>query len=96
MSRTKSAGRKKWVKGRDGIRRLKIISRGSVDFDEVKTKMAKRKVVLRGGDADEAPECYKNLDEVLKYQGETIRILFRLHPAGVAMAGPDTFDPYKD
>jgi tRNA-splicing ligase RtcB len=96
MSRTKSAGRKKWVKGRDGIRRLKIISRGSVDFDEVKTKMAKRKVVLKGGDADEAPECYKNLDEVLKYQGETIRILFRLHPAGVAMAGPDTFDPYKD
>jgi tRNA-splicing ligase RtcB len=96
MSRTKSAGRKKWVRGRDGIKRLTTIKKGDIDFDEVKRKMSDRSIVLRGGDADEAPECYKSLEEVLKYQGNTIRILFRLHPVGVAMAGPEIFDPYKD
>lgn len=96
MSRTKSAGRKKWIKNKNGIRQLRTIAKGSIDFDEVKFKMAKHKIELRGGDADEAPECYKNLDEVLKYQGDTIRILFRLRPVGVAMAGPEIFDPYKD
>lgn len=96
MSRTRSAGRKKWIRDRNGVRRQKIISKGEVDYDEVKKKMANRKIELRGGDADEAPECYKDLDEVLKHQGDTIRILFRLHPIGVAMAGSETFDPYKD
>ena len=96
MSRTRSAGRKKWVRDRDGVRRLKIISKGEVDYDKVKRKMAIRKIELRGGDADEAPECYKDLDEVLKHQGDTIRVLFRLHPIGVAMAGADTYDPYRD
>jgi len=33
---------------------------------------------------------------VLAYQGDTIRIKHRLHPIGVAMAGEDTYDPYKD
>ena len=96
MSRTKSAGRRKWIKDKNGIRRLEIIKKGVVDFDEVKLKMGRRRIELRGGDADEAPQCYKNLNEVLKYQGNTIRILFRLHPVGVAMAGSETFDPYKD
>ena len=35
-------------------------------------------------------------DEVLAFQGNTIEVLHRLHPIGVAMAGSDTFDPYKD
>lgn len=96
MSRRKSAGKRKWIRGKDGKRRLETISKGVVDFHEVKLKMSKRKIELRGGDADEAPECYKKLDEVLKYQGETIKILFRLHPVGVAMAGSDVFDPYWD
>ncbi|MBG0859554.1 MAG: RtcB family protein [Bacteroidales bacterium] len=96
MSRTKSAGRKKWIRGRDGIKRLMTIKKGDIDFDEVKQKMNSLNIVLRGSDADEAPECYKKLDEVLKYQGDTIRILFRLHPVGVAMAGSEVFDPYKD
>jgi tRNA-splicing ligase RtcB len=96
MSRTKSAGRKRWEKGRDGVRRLKVIKKGIVDYNDVRHDMSKRRIELRGGDADEAPECYKNLDEVLSYQGDTIRILFRLHPVGVAMAGPDIYDPYID
>jgi len=28
--------------------------------------------------------------------GDTIKVLHELHPIGVAMAGSDTFDPYKD
>jgi len=96
MSRTKSAGKRKWMKNRDGTRRLGIISKGLIDYDEVKKKMVRRKIELRGGDADEAPECYKMLSQVLKAQGETIKILYKLHPLGVAMAGPEIFDPYKD
>lgn len=96
MSRTKSAGRRKWIKNRDGTKSPGIISKGLIDFDDVKKKMERRKIVLRGGDADEAPECYKRLSEVLNSQGETIKILYRLHPLGVAMAGPEIYDPYKD
>jgi tRNA-splicing ligase RtcB (3'-phosphate/5'-hydroxy nucleic acid ligase) len=53
-------------------------------------------VELRGGAADEAPGAYKRLDHVLAAHGDTIEILHRLTPIGVAMAAPDTFDPYKD
>ena len=53
-------------------------------------------VVLKGGGLDESPHCYKRLDEVLAAQGDTVRVLHRLTPVGVAMAGADEFDPYKD
>jgi tRNA-splicing ligase RtcB len=33
---------------------------------------------------------------VLGYHSASIRILHRLTPIGVAMAGAETFDPYKD
>jgi tRNA-splicing ligase RtcB len=52
--------------------------------------------VLRGGGVDESPHCYKRLDEVLEAHGETIRVLHTLTPLGVAMAGANEFDPYKD
>ena len=45
---------------------------------------------------DESPDCYKRLPEVLAAHGETIRILHTLTPLGVAMAGANEFDPYKD
>ena len=53
-------------------------------------------VVLRGGGLDESPDCYKRLPEVLAAHGSTIRILHTLTPLGVAMAGANEFDPYKD
>ena len=53
-------------------------------------------VVLRGGGLDESPDCYKRLPEVLAAHSETIRILHMLTPLGVAMAGANEFDPYKD
>jgi len=36
------------------------------------------------------------LNEVLATHGETIRVLHTLTPLGVAMAGANEFDPYKD
>ena len=53
-------------------------------------------VTLRGGGLDESPHCYKRLREVLAEQGDTVRILHTLTPVGVAMAGANEFDPYKD
>lgn len=96
MSRTEAAGKKKWIKGEDGIKRPTIIAKGKVDFDAVKETMKQKKIELRGAGADEAPMCYKNLNEVLGYMGNTIKVLHELHPIGVAMAGSETFDPYKD
>jgi tRNA-splicing ligase RtcB len=52
--------------------------------------------VLVGGGADEAPEVYKRLPDVLAAHGNTIHVTRRLTPIGVAMAGGDVFDPYKD
>ncbi|MBS1722443.1 MAG: RtcB family protein [Armatimonadetes bacterium] len=53
-------------------------------------------VVLRGGGLDEAPQAYKRLPEVLAHHGDSIRVVHTLKPIGVAMAGPDVRDPYKD
>ncbi len=96
MSRRAAAGKQKWLRNKHGVKMPTIIAKGLVDFDEVKQKMKKKNIELRGGSADEAPECYKKLSDVLKYQGETIRVLYNLHPIGVAMAGARVFDPYKD
>jgi hypothetical protein len=53
-------------------------------------------IVLIGGGADEAPEVYKRLPEVLDAHANSIRVKHTLHPLGVAMAGGEVFDPYKD
>jgi tRNA-splicing ligase RtcB len=95
MSRRHAAGKTKWIRGGDGIKRPTLISKGVVDFAAVKKRL-KNRVELRGSGADEAPECYKKLSDVLACQGETIEILYSLKPIGVAMAGSDVFDPYKD
>ncbi len=95
LSRTKALGRTRW-KRKGGKRVRTIIAKGLVDFDKVQAELKARNIYLRGAAADEAPECYKNLEEVLAYQGETIKVTHRLHPIGVAMAGEDIHDPYKD
>lgn len=55
-----------------------------------------RGVVLRGAAEDEAPQAYKRLPDVLAHHTGTIRILHTLRPIGVAMAGANEYDPYKD
>jgi tRNA-splicing ligase RtcB len=69
---------------------------GLVDWPAVKERLRRQGIVLRGGGADEAPEVYKRLPDVLAAHAGSIRITHRLRPLGVAMAGRDVFDPYKD
>jgi tRNA-splicing ligase RtcB len=53
-------------------------------------------VTLRGAGVDESPHCYKRLPEVLAEHAGMIRVLHMLRPIGVAMAGAEEFDPYRD
>ena len=90
MSRTAAKGRFERV-GKKRIRRD-----GLVRHDEMVKWVADREVELRGGDVDEAPQAYRRLPDVLAAHAGTIRILHTLRPLGVAMAGRDVVDPYKD
>jgi tRNA-splicing ligase RtcB len=92
----KAAGRMKWKRGKSGEHYPVRISGGLINFKEVQKMMASKNIELRGGGADESPDCYKKLNDVLKYHKDTLRILHRLKPIGVAMAGEDVYDPYKD
>jgi tRNA-splicing ligase RtcB len=74
----------------------RVIAAGIVDWKAAQDTVRRRGVELRGAGADEAPECYKRLDEVLAHHAGTVKILHTLRPVGVAMAGNDTFDPFKD
>ena len=69
---------------------------GLVDWPAVQARLREQGIVLVGGGADEAPEVYKRLPDVLAAHGGTIRVKHRLRPLGVAMAGRDVHDPYKD
>jgi tRNA-splicing ligase RtcB len=87
MSRRQAAGKR---------RKGKVIKPGLVDWDAVRRRLKDQGIVLVGGGADEAPEVYKRLPEVLAAHGDSIRVKHTLTPLGVAMAGADVFDPYKD
>lgn len=52
--------------------------------------------MLIGGGADEAPEVYKRLPDVLDADAGSIRVKHTLRPLGVAMAGRDVHAAYKD
>ena len=69
---------------------------GVVDWPAVQARLREQGIVLVGGGADEAPEVYKRLPEVLAAHGDSIRVKHTLRPLGVAMAGRDVHDPYKD
>ena len=58
--------------------------------------VAREGVELRGAGLDESPHCYKRLPEVLGEHAGSIKILHTLRPIGVAMAGANEFDPFKD
>jgi len=90
MSRTAAKGKFVKVNGK------RIRKDGLVRHDEMMKWIADKGVVLRGGDLDEAPQAYRRLPDVLAAHAGTIRILHTLTPLGVAMAGRDIVDPYKD
>lgn len=87
MSRTQAAGKKRWKGSRTG---------GLISREMMMEWVRSKGVELRGAGTDESPHCYKRLPEVLHHHRESIRILHTLKPLGVAMAGEDEFDPYKD
>jgi tRNA-splicing ligase RtcB len=69
---------------------------GVVDWPAVQARLGEQGIVLVGGGADEAPEVYKRLPDVLGAHAGSIRVKRTLRPLGVAMAGRDVRDPYKD
>jgi len=93
MSRTEAAGRRRKVTTQrtrpDGTTydfdEWRHVG-GAVDFQDVKARIRKKGVVLRGASADEAPEVYKDLSEVLEAHEGTIEILHTLSPLIVCMA----------
>ncbi len=91
MSRRQAAGKFRWKRGK----RIKM-SEGDVSREMMMDWISKAGVVLRGAGTDESPHCYKRLPEVLEFHEPTIEVLHTLHPIGVAMAGANEFDPYKD
>jgi len=91
MSRTEAAGKSRWAKGK----KVKI-SEGKINEAEMRKKVAAQGVRLYGAGADESPDVYRKLDDVLAYHADSVKVLHRLTPLIVAMAGADEFDPYKD
>jgi len=68
----------------------------AVDFRAVQDRVRARGTVLRGAGADEAPEVYRKLEDVLAPHAGTIEIEHTLRPRVVVMAGATEFDAYKD
>jgi tRNA-splicing ligase RtcB (3'-phosphate/5'-hydroxy nucleic acid ligase) len=99
MSRSQAAGRfryrKQVVDGRT-VRVQEQVKPGVVDWPAVQARLREQGIVLVGGGADEAPEVYKRLPDVLSAHAGSIRVKHTLRPLGVAMAGRDVHDPYKD
>jgi tRNA-splicing ligase RtcB (3'-phosphate/5'-hydroxy nucleic acid ligase) len=81
------------------MRRLRtetVVRKGVVDWPAVQERLRGQGIAVLGGGADEAPEVYKDLKEVLAAHEGTIRVKHTLRPLGVAMAGAGVFDPYRD
>jgi tRNA-splicing ligase RtcB len=89
MSRTQAAGKRNRRTG-------KVLSPGGVTSEMMEAWIREKGVILRGGGLDESPHVYRRLPEVLAAQGPTVRVLHRLKPLIVVMAGANEFDPYKD
>ncbi len=58
--------------------------------------LQKRGVILFGADLDESPMAYRRLNDVLAHHATTARVVHRLRPFSVVMAGEGEHDPFKD
>jgi tRNA-splicing ligase RtcB len=68
----------------------------TLDRDEMETWLGARGVLLVGGGLDESPMAYRRLDQVLEHHADSVRVLHRLRPLAVLMAGANEIDPFKD
>jgi tRNA-splicing ligase RtcB len=89
MSRTKA-------KGKTNRRTGEIISPGVVSQEAMDKWVHDEGVELRGADLDEAPQAYKRIEQVMEHHLSSVRIIHTLRPIGVAMAGRDIIDPFRD
>ena len=88
MSRTQAAGKMNW--------KTRVRVGGEITEERMMSAVKQFDVELRGGGTDESPFVYRKLREVLDAHSETIEVLHTLKPIGVAMAGANEYDPYKD
>lgn len=91
MSRTAAIG--KFITDENGKKQRQ---QGLVRHDDWKKWINGYGVELRGAGIDEAPQCYKRIEQVLNEHRDTIKIQHILKPIIVCMAGKDEKDPYKD
>ncbi len=89
MGRTEAAGK---IDRKTGA----VLRTGKVTKDMMQSWLTRANVELRGAGLDESPDCYKRLSDVLAEHGDSIKSLHTLTPVGVAMAGANEHDPYKD
>jgi tRNA-splicing ligase RtcB len=92
MSRTEARGRSV----RDPETGKRVRQQGRIRHDDMMAWLRTKGVTLVGGDLDEAPQAYRRLDDVLAHHAGTVRILHRLRPFAVLMAGKNEFDPFRD
>lgn len=64
--------------------------------EEMEDWLRAQGVTLVGGDLDESPMAYRRLDEVIAYHADSVRVVHRLRPRIVVMAGRGEFDPSQE
>ncbi len=89
MSRTQA-------RGKINYKTKQVIAPGQVSREMMMDWIGKLGVELRGAGTDESPQAYKRLPDVLGYHQASVRVLHTLTPLGVAMAGENEHDPFKD
>jgi len=93
MGRMEAKGKTKFNK-ETGV--TTVVREGKVSQSMMDGWVSHAGIELRGAGIDESPDCYKRLDSVLSEVSDSVKILHRLTPVGVAMAGPYEIDPYRD
>jgi tRNA-splicing ligase RtcB len=88
MSRRRAAGKYNW--------KTRTHAGGEVSREMMLEWIGRMGVELRGAGTDESPHVYKRLPDVLAAHASTLKVVHTLRPIGVAMAGEDVVDPYKD
>jgi tRNA-splicing ligase RtcB (3'-phosphate/5'-hydroxy nucleic acid ligase) len=74
----------------------RFAAKKSLDRGEMERWLRRRGIFLVGGGLDESPMAYRRLDDVLVHHADSVRVLHRLRPLAVLMAGADERDPYGD
>jgi tRNA-splicing ligase RtcB (3'-phosphate/5'-hydroxy nucleic acid ligase) len=69
---------------------------GKVTEEMMRAWVGRSGIELCGGELDKSPDYCKRLYGVLSSVSDSISILHRLTPVGIAIASANEFDPYKD